>query len=60
MYEKIFIEKLKRDRYYSERFIAYYDDKSHIKNLEEKMKNLQDMKTQVTIGDSGTLTLTKQ
>ena len=58
VYDKIFIEKVNIDKYYSETFIAYYDAKSHIENLEENMTNLQDMKTQVTIDDSGTLTLT--
>ena len=60
VYDKIFIEKVKTDKYYSETFVAYYDAKSDIENLEEKMTNLQDMKTQVTIGDSGTLTLTNK
>ena len=44
------------DKYYSET----YDAKSHIEQLEEKMTNIQDMKTQVIIGDSGTLTLTNK
>ena len=30
VYDKIFIEKVKIDKYYSETFIAYYDAKSHI------------------------------
>ena len=30
VYEKIFIEKVKTDKFYSETFIAYYDAKSHI------------------------------
>ena len=60
MYDKIFIEKVKIDKYYSETFISYYDAKSHIEKLEENMTNIQDMKTQVTIADSGTLTLTKK
>ena len=32
--DKIFIEKVKIDQYYSETFIAYYDAKSHIEKLE--------------------------
>ena len=60
MYDKIFIEKVKIDKYYSETFIAYYDTKSHIEKLEENVTNVQYMKTQVTIGDSGTLTLTNK
>ena len=60
MYDKIFIEKVKIDKYYSETFIVYYDAKSDIEKLEENMTNLQDMKTHVTIGDSGTITLTNK
>ena len=60
MYDKIFIEKVKRDKYYSETFIAYYDANSHIENLEKNMTNLQDMKTQVTLVDSKTFILTKR
>ena len=60
VYDKIFIEKVKIDKYYSETFIAYYDANSHIEKLEENMTNLQHAKTQVTIGDSGTLTLTNK
>ena len=30
VYDKIFIEKVKIDKYYSETFIAYYDTKLHI------------------------------
>ena len=60
VFEKTFIEKVKTDKYYSQKFIAYYDAKSHIEKLEENMTNLHDMKTQVTIGDSVTLTLTKK
>ena len=34
VYDKIFIERVKIDKYYSETFIAYYDTKSHIEKLE--------------------------
>ena len=60
VYDKISIKKVKRDECYSETFIAYNDSNSHIEQLEENMTNLQGMKTQVTIGDSGTLNLTKK
>ena len=36
--------------------VAYYSATSHMLNLEENMMNLKDFKTQVTIGDSRTLT----
>ena len=60
MEDKIFIEKVKIDKYYSETFIVYYDSKSHIEKLEENMTNIQYIKTQVTIGDNGTLNLTNK
>ena len=60
IYDKLFIWKTSNQNYDSETFIADSGATSHMLNPEENTKNRKDKETQVTLGDSRTLTRVKR
>ena len=53
MHRKLFISKVKSEKYDNKIFIMEYSDMPHMAKLEDIMKNIQDSEKQVRVGDSG-------